>query len=316
MKIAILNPSFLTNEHIERLKRVGEVVVFDDTKTEEAVITRLKGVEVAIADCWEAPLNAKTLSAIPDTKFISLNSTGFNQVDLKAASDNHVQIANVPGFSTESVAEHSLGLLLAVARRIPQGNKQMHDTPFQVDPANPTHQAYMGLELRGKTLGIFGTGAIGIRMAELGLGIGMKVIACSRTQKDLEGVKNVDFETLIRESDVISIHSALVDEYRNLFNREVLSKMKQGAIIINAARGEFVDELALADALRSGKISGYGCDFVSQWSKENPLLTFEQVVLTPHSAFFSDQSVRNMADIIVGNIESYSAGKPRNVVNS
>lgn len=316
MKIAILSFSFLTPDHIARLKKLGEVFEYQTTKTEEDAIERLKDVEIAVADCWDVPLNKKVLGSIPSVKYISLNSTGFNQVDIEAATENNVAIANVPGFSTEAVAEQTFALMFAVARKITMSNAQMTKEPIQVDPANRAHDIFLGTELRGKTLGIVGLGQIGSRVAEIAKAFGMRVISYNRTPKQIDGVEVVDFDTLLKNSDIVSINSAYVSEMKNMFDQDTFAKMKDGSILVNTARGEFVDEQALVNALKSGKVKGFGADVVVGWNKSNPLIGLDSVVLSPHSAFFTNESVKNMADIIVENVESYINGKPNNVINS
>lgn len=315
MKIAILSFSFLTPDHISRLKKLGEVFEYQTTKTEDEAIERLKDVEIAVADCWDVPLNKKVLGSIPSVKYISLNSTGFNQVDIEAAKENNIAIANVPGFSTEAVAEQTFALMFAVARKITMSNAQMAKEPMQVDPANRSHDVLMGTELRGKTLGVVGLGQIGSRVAEIAKAFGMKVIAYNRTVKNIDGVEMVDFETLLRSSDVISINSAYAPEMKDMFDEKAFAQMKQDSILINTARGDFVNEQALAKALKEGKLLGFGADVLTDWTNANPLLGIENVVLTPHSAFFTDESLKNMADIIVDNIESYEKGQLKNVIN-
>lgn len=316
MKIAILSYSFLKPEHIAKLRTLGEVVEYQTTNNAEDAIERVKDVEVAIADCWDVPMNRHFFENAPSLKYVSLNSTGFNQVDIPASKDSGVMIANVPGFSTDSVAEHALGLMLAVARHIPASNVVMQEKPFQVDPANRANDIYKGIQLRGKTLGVFGLGQIGGRVAELGNALGMRVIGSTRTNKQVPNIEMVDFNTLLKESDVVSINSAYVPEMKDLFNREAFSKMKTGVIIVNTARGDFIDENALHEALKEEKILGYGADVLTDWSSSNPLLGHERVVLTPHSAFFTDESVNKLADTILENVESYVKGKPVNIVNT
>lgn len=315
MKIVILSFSFLKPEHIARLQTFGEVVEYESTNKAQDAIERVKGAEVVIADCWDVPMDRRFFEGSRDIKYISLNSTGFNQVDLSAAKDRGVLVANVPGFSTDTVAEHAVGLMLAVARHIPASNTIMQVKPFQVDPANRAHDAYEGSQMRGKTLGVFGLGQIGQRVAELGNMFGMQVIGTTRTAKQIPAVEIVDFDTMLKRSDFISINSAYVSEMKNLFNKEAFSKMKPSTIIVNTARGDFMDEIALRKALDNNEIYGYGADLLADWSNTNPLLGSERVVLTPHSAWFTKESVHKPADTIVKNVESYVNGNPENTIS-
>lgn len=316
MKIAILSFSFLEPRHIERLKELGDVVMFETTKTQEEALERTDGAEVVIADSYDVPLQKSFFERVSGVRYICLNSTGFNNVDVESARAHGVMIANVPGYSTQAVAEHTIALMLAVARQIPRGDREMNIHPFEIDPANSEHERYKGVELKGKTLGIFGLGQIGESVAQMGAALGMRVIGNSRTKKDLPNIEWVEFDELLSQSDVLSINSAFYPVGKNLFDEATLSIMKTGAILVNTARGDFVDEGAVRDAILSGKIYGFGADVVTDWSPTNPLIGLERVVLTPHAAFFTQESTNRMADIIVSNVASYVSEKPANVVNS
>ena len=184
MKIAILSFSFLSPEHISRLKKLGDVVEYQTTNNLKDAQERLQGVEVAIGDCWDVPFKKELFDLVKDLKYVSLNSTGFDHVDLVSAKENGVQVANVPGFSTEAVAEGTVALMFSVLRLIPMGNRVSHEKPFQVDPANRSHDRYLGKNVRGSTLGIIGLGRIGTRLAELAQGLGMNVIAYIQIAKE------------------------------------------------------------------------------------------------------------------------------------
>jgi glycerate dehydrogenase len=316
MKIAILSFSFLKPEHLEKLRSFGEVVEYQTTNNAQDAAERVRGAEIAIADCWDVPMDKPFFEGALDLKYVSLNSTGFNQVDIESAKAQNILISNVPDFSTEGVGEQVLGLILAVARHIPKGNQEMLKGPFQIDPSNRNQDIYQGIELKGKTLGIFGLGQIGIRVAELGNALGMRVIGTTRSEKKILNVEIVDFDMLLKTSDFLSINSAFSADMKGLFDEDAFSKMKPNAILVNTARGDFVDETALRDALQGNKLYGYGADVLTDWSTNNPLLGLERVVLTPHSAFFTQESVDRLAETIVKNVESYIQGKAINVVNA
>jgi len=315
MKIVILNESFLQEEHLQKLRQLGEVEVYTDTGDEQTAIERLKTADVAVADCWLTPLNSTVLSQVPQLRYLVVNSTGYDQVDLAAARAHNISIANVPGFSTEGVAEHAIALLFAITRHITVADKAMHRKPFQIDPADTANNVFTGIDLRGKTIGVIGLGNIGTRIAELAQGLGMHVIGYNRTPRSIPGVKNVTFGELIAQSDVVSLSTALHEEIKDLINAAVLQKMKPTAYLINTARGGLVNESDLAAALQQGTIAGAGLDVITDWSLDNPLLQCENVVLTPHLAFFTAESLQNMANIIVANIEGFAEGQQPNVVN-
>lgn len=315
MKIAVLNECFFNDKHLEKLKKLGDLTVFKDTKTAGQAIERLKGVDIAIVDCFIAPLDKEVLESTDSLKFLSINSTGYDLVDLNTATQKNIKVANVPGFSTDAVAEHAIALMLAVNRKIPLGDNRVRENPFEIDPGNNSHREFLGFNVRGKTLGIIGLGKIGTRVAELGLGLGMKVIAHNRTWKQMDGVEMVSLEEVLSRSDVVSINLALSPELENLISEKELSMMKPSAILINTARGKHIKTTALYEALKSRRIAGAGIDALAEWDKNNPLLTLENVVLTPHSAFFTQESLENMADIIVSNVESFINGNPQNIVH-
>jgi glycerate dehydrogenase len=315
MKIAVLNESFLKDKHINRLKQLGEVVVYSKTDTEELLVERLKDVDVAIADCFEAPLNnPDTYSKIPTVKFITINSTGYDFVDVKAAKANNILIATVPGFSTEGTAEHNIALLLAAVRHIPMGDKAMRAAPFQIDPANKEHFKYLGVDIRGKVLGIVGLGQIGTRLAEIGMALGMKVLANNRSPKTMDGVEIVSIEDLLKRSDFVALNHSIPGDSREFMDEAKINLMKKTAFLINTAGIGVVNDEALANALSEKRIAGAGMDLIGKWTPDNPLLKLDNVVLTPHVGWFTEESLDNMADIVTGNIESFVSGNPVNVV--
>lgn len=315
MKIAVLNKSFLTAEHLERLKKLGVVDVYESTNSVDLAIERLKGAEVAVADCWETNLGKELFGAAHDLKYVTLNSTGYDRVDVAAAKDKGIKVANVPGFSTDSVAEYAIALMLAIIKKIPETDRLMRQNPLQIDPANQEHAKLLSMNIRGKTLGVIGLGAIGERVAQLANGLGMKVIGYNRTPKELQGVESVGFDDLLAQSDVVSMHTALNDQTKGIIGKDEISKMKKTAYLINTARGDLIDEQALIEALTSNSIAGAGLDMISTWDKTNPLLKLQNVVLAPHIGWFTTESLDNMGEIITANIESYAQGNIVNVVS-
>lgn len=315
MKISILNHCYLTPSHIDQLKKLGEVTEYSNTTTEADALERSKGSEVIIADGFEFSMNKSFFESAKDLKYVCLNSTGFDIVDIQAAKEKGIHISNLPGFSTEAVAEHAIALMFAVSRKIVTGNRAMHEKPFQLNPANRAHDMYIGKNLKEKTLGVIGLGQIGTRITELGKGLGMKVVGYNRTPKEIAGVTMVDLDTLFKQSDMIILAAAYGENLKYLINEKSISQMQSEAIIINIGRGEFVDETAMSKALSEHRIAGFGADVITNWSLDNPLLKFENVVLTPHMAFLADESLKNMADMIVRNVESFVRGKAENVVN-
>lgn len=314
MKIAVLNECFLKDEHIARLKKLGEVSIYDDTNSEEKAIERLKGVEVALADCFVSPLNDKVFSSVKSLKYLSINSIGFDMVDLESASKNGIMISNIPAYSADAVAEHAIALTFAAVKHLVQFNKKVREKPYEVDPADQSQLPFMGFNLKNKTMGIIGLGAIGKRAAEIAMGLGMKVIAYNRSSKTMEGVEMVTMEELLRRSDIVSLHTPLNKDSENLIGDEELKLMPKHSVLINTARGKVVNRKALYNALKEGVIAGAGLDTLDEWDKSNELLELENVIITPHSAWYTKESFENLAEMVTANVEAYAKGEPINLV--
>jgi D-3-phosphoglycerate dehydrogenase / 2-oxoglutarate reductase len=168
MKIVVLNEVFLQKNHIKRLRDLGEVEMYSDTDSEEKAIDRVKGAAIIIADPFVTPLNKNVIEAASNLKLIDLSVIGYDLVDVETANKKQVRIANIPGFSTQAVAELAIGLMLSLMRNIPLADKEMRKQPFEVDAGNPSHKPFKGRELKGKTLGIVGLGRIGQQVAQWG----------------------------------------------------------------------------------------------------------------------------------------------------
>jgi len=251
--------------------------------------------------------SAEVFQSCPRLRLVSVWGTGTDNVDLKAAAKHGVTITNTPAVSASSVAEHALTLMLAVARRIPAQDAAVRNGGW------PRGQ---GVELRGKTLGIVGLGAIGRRFAELGRGIGMRVIAWTLHPRPALNVELVEFEQLLRESDVVSIHLRLTDQTRSMIGKHQISLMKPTAILVNTARGAIVEETALVDALSMGRISGAGLDVFSTepLPASHALTKLDNVVLTPHCAGITPEALEAGLRMAVENVRSFLNGAKVNVV--
>lgn len=265
MKIAVLNECFLNEDHLKRLKTLGEVLVFNDTTTEEQAIERLKGADIAIWDGFICPPTAKILETTDILKLIVLPHTGYFMVDLEAANKKGVKVANAPGFSKEAVAEMVIGLMFAVNRKIPLMDRDIRENPFESDPGNKEMQnRYWGFDIKGKTMGILGLGRIGSTVAILALGLGMKVIANNRSPRTMDGVEMMSKEEVLKRADVVSINVTSSTETEKFISEKELSLMKPTAILINVDQGKMVDTEAIYKALSEKKISGAGLD-QSSW---------------------------------------------------
>lgn len=316
MKTAILNECFLNEDYLYRLRVLGEVVVFENTRTEDEAIERLKGIDIATIDGFLCPLTSRILQSTDNLKLIVLPHTGYFMVDLEAAKKKGIKVANAPGFSKEAVAEMVIGLMFAVNRKIPLMDKEMREKPFESDPGNVEQQRkYWGFDIKGRTMGVIGLGRIGSTVAALALGLGMKVIANNRSPRSMENVEMVSKEELLKRSDVISINVTSGAETKNYISTKELGLMKPTAMLINVDQGQQVDTDALYLALKENKIGGAGLDQVAGLTKDHPILKLDNVVFTAHAGSSTDESFRvNLPELVVSAIEEFSRGNPKNLI--
>ena len=305
-------PQMQGSLHLERLKRYGKVIVYTDRpETSEEKIKRAQGAKVIINSRGLVKWPGDVLRELPHLEMIATCSIGVDNFDLDTAREMGVVICNQPGRTAPVVAEHAFGLMFAVAKRAAYFTKTMKAGLWpRLD----------SVFLRGKTLGVLGTGPIGSEMVRLAVSIGMKVIAWTYNPSDERardlGVNYVSFEELFKESDVISLHAKLTDDSRHLMNKETLAKMKRNAILINCGRGGLVDTEALVEALQLGNLGGAGLDVfeTEPISSDHPLLQMEQVVLTPHCADMTPEGVDMLNEGAVDNVIAFLEGNPKNMV--
>lgn len=290
-----------------RFRTRHEVAYFDSLPgSEESLIERLGDAEVAINIRSSCRFTAAVFEACPKLKMVSIWGTGTDNIDLAAARRLGVTITNTPGVSAPSIAEHTLGLLLAVARKIPKLDAQVREGAWP--------RGNMTL-LHGKTVGVIGLGAIGLRFARLAAGIGMNVIAWTMNPRDL-GVPLVSLDELLEQSDVVSLHLRLSDETRSFLGRERIAKMKRGALLVNTARGPIVDEAAMIEALQSGQLAGAGLDVfdIEPLPAGHPLTKLDNAVLSPHCAGITPEVLEAGLALSLENVEKYFAGSPQHRV--
>ena len=257
------------------------------------------------------PLTGEVISASPKLKFIDVAFTGVDHVDLACAKAKGIQVSNAAGYSTQAVAELSVCMMLSLLRNVPQVEARCR--------AGQTKDGLVGSELRGKTVGIVGAGAIGSRTAELCHAFGCKVLAYKRHVSGREPafLEFVPLDALLSRSDIVSLHCPLNDESRGLIGEENIGKMKPGALLINAARGPVVDSKALAAALNSGRLGGAGIDVFETeppLSTDHPLLHSKNTIVTPHVAFASAESMEERCKIVFSNIQGWIDGAQANVI--
>ncbi len=276
---------------------------------EERLIERIAAAEVVLNIRASTRFTARVLTACPKLRMLSVWGTGTDHVDLVAAAERGVLVTDTPGVSAVSIAEHALALMLAVARRIPR-----------MDASTRRGEWVRGqsIQLRGKTCGVIGLGAVGRQFARLAAAIGMRVVAWTMHPSPMEGVELMPLEELYRRSDVVSVHLRLSPETTGFLGAREFAMMKPGAILINTARGAIVDEAAMLDALRGGRLAGAGLDVFSTepLPPGHPLLAFENVVLTPHCAGITPEALEAGLRMAVENIRAFLAGHPEHLVTT
>lgn len=324
MKIVILdgyaeNPGDLSWEGFEKL---GELTVYDRTPREdvEEILRRIGDAEIICTN--KTLIGREVIERAPKLRYIGVLATGYNVVDVDAAAKRGIPVTNIPSYGTAAVAQHVMALLLEICNRTGHHSQAVHEGRWQRSE-DFCFWDYPLMELAGKTMGIIGYGHIGKAAARLAGAFGMKVIACRRPGHSVlenvqdDGVSMVTIEELFERADVISVHCPLFPETEGLICRENISKMKDGVIIINTARGPIVREKDLAEALNSGKVYAAGVDVVSTEPirDDNPLLTARNCFITPHIAWASRESRQRLMDTAVDNLRAFLAGEPVNVVN-
>ena len=295
------------------LRVAGSVEIYSTRfATPAELIERCQGARCLINVRSYAVFDVAILDALPDLRMISILGTGTDNVDLDAATERGIVVSNTPGVSAVSVAEATIGLLFAVTRRIPLMDRRLRKGVWQ-------HE--IGPELRGRTLGVVGLGAIGSEVAALGRGLGLRVIAWSFRQDPERaarlGVQLVELDDLLRQSDVVSLHLRNSPQAAGLIGRRELALMKSTAYLINTARGAIVDQAALVDVLREKQIAGAGLDVFAPEPLEadSPFLALDNVVVTPHVAAVTHEAQARLAQMPVDNIVAFLDGHPEHVVN-
>lgn len=315
MKITILDRNTITAGDISfaPIEAVGEVICFD-TLHESEVANAIGDSDAVIVN--KAKITDEIMKKCKNLRFVGLFATGYNNIDTKAAAKRGIVVCNVPGYSTNSVAQHTFALILHFACRADDYAASV----AQGDWANAKTFSYLSFpasELYGKTLGIFGFGTIGKAVAGIALAFGMKVIAVVRHPAEHEGVEFVSKDELFTRSDYLTLHCPLTDETRHLVNRETLTKMKPSAVIINTARGGVIEEEALTEALNAGKLRGAGIDVLDEepMRPNHPYLTAKNCYITPHVAWASIEARTRLIDLVAKNLEAFQKGSPINKVN-
>lgn len=310
MKIVVLDHVYLEERHVKRLRSLGDLKVFEDPpKTSEELKERIREAQVVIVG-W-SNLTRSVMDWAEKLRMISIWATTCHYADLEAARERGIVVTHVPGYATEAVAEYTFALLLAAVRRLTLADKHVREGKFDWRP-------FSGSELAGKTLGVIGTGAIGCRVAELGRAFGMQVLGFDKypsiNRAEEVGMSYADLNTLLRESDVVTLHVTLTSETEKLLGKKEIAAMKDGAVMINTSQGKVIDQEALVEALKSGKLSYAGLDVFEDEppAKNNPLFKLRNTVLSPHIGFNTVEAEARCTDICVDNVAKFLEGKPQN----
>lgn len=313
MKLVIIEPLGVNDEKLlamakDMLPADLEIKYYNTRVTDtETLIERGKDADIIAVS--NLPMNADVINGCKNLKMLSVAFTGVDHIAMDACRNNGVLVSNCAGYSTVAVADLVFGMVIALYRNMVACN--------EVVRKGGTKDGLVGFELEGKKFGVIGTGAIGLRVAEIARAFGCEVYAYSRTKKDIPGITYVDMDTLLSTCDIVSVHTPLNDKTRGLIGKDQLAKMKANAVLINTSRGPVVDSEALADALNSGTIAGAGIDVFEMEPpvpESHPLLTAKNVIATPHVAFATKEALEKRAVIVFDNIDKWVKGCPQNVM--
>lgn len=320
MKIVILdsyttNPGDLSWKFLSKYS--DDIMIYPRTSKED-VIKRAKGAEILIIN--KTVLGQDKLNALaPELKYIGLQSTGYNVVDLKAATKNGVTVCNIPSYSTNAVAQLVFSFILQFTNKVNLHSESVYNGEWTECPDFCYWKAPLS-ELDGKTIGIIGFGSIGQRVAEIAEVFGMNVLFTSKSIKDtakFKTARQVDLDTLLGKSDFVTCHCPLTDETTGLINLDNLRKMKKSAVLINTSRGPVVNENDLSYALNNDIIAGAGLDVLSEEppKADNPMFKAKNCYITPHIAWASKETRARLINILDSNIEHFLSGNTQNKVN-
>ncbi|MCI5957102.1 MAG: hydroxyacid dehydrogenase [Clostridiales bacterium] len=303
-------PQALLNQYTDKLEAAGHTFrAYAKTGDVQALSDEIRDADVIILA--NMPLPGAALKACAHLKFIDVAFTGVDHVDLAAAKAAGAVVSNASGYSTQAVAELAIEMMLSLLRNVPQVEARCRESKDKT--------GLVGRELKGKTVGIVGLGKIGMNTARLCQAFGCRVIGTSPSHQsgEVEGVSCMPLEDVLAQSDIVALHCPLTPSTRGMIDAKAIARMKDGALLINLARGPVVDTPALAAALESGKLGGAGIDVFETeppLSTEHPLLHTPNTLVTPHVAFASEESMALRAQIVFDNLDAFLRGEPQNLV--
>lgn len=296
---------------------LGEFVYYDMITGADDVAALIGDADVALTN--RCPIDAATMAACPNLKLIHSFGTGFNQIDVEEARRRGITVCNTPAYGRGAVAQMAVALLFAIVRQVSVFDHYIKTVGWQ-QSIDPEICAIRQFELTGKTIGIVGLGDIGYAVARIAMAMDMQVLAYEpvpRPELECDQLRFTDLDSLLAQSDIVSLHVPLNQHTRGMMGREQLAKMKDGSILINTCRGAVVDEDAAVEALNSGKLYAMGCDVViaDPCGKDHPLACHPRCVATPHVAWMPEETRAKVIRIAGENIAAFLAGSPRNTVN-
>ena len=313
MKILVTDSASLKSHNdlsLEVLKKFGDVVEYEGI-TREELLEEVKDKDIILTN--KILIDRVVMENAPRLRYIGLFATGYNNIDITAAKEKGIVVANAGSYSTNAVAQQVISYILAHYTKISQYDEFVKQGGWLKSKCFAP-LVFATDEVYDKTLGIVGYGAIGQAVEKAAVSLGMKVLVYTRTPRN--DAKFVDFDTLLSESDIISMHCPLNDQSKDMMNAEAFKKCKDGAFFINTARGGVVDEFALFDALKSGKLSGAAVDVLKSepMSEECPLINAPNIIITPHTAWAPLKTRQRLLGIVCDNIQAFLDGEPTNNV--
>ena len=313
LSIVALDALQLNDLDWSALEALGDVTRYDGTAPDQ-VLARAQDADVLLVNKVKLP--ESVLSQLPKLKYVGVLATGYDNVDTAVAASRNIAVTNVPGYSSDSVAQLTFALLLELCHHTGEHSRRVLEEKAWSRQPYYCFWDFPLSELAGRTMGVVGLGRIGVRVAEIARAFGMNVIACTRTPKDIVGVKCVDFDRLLAESDVISLNCPLTEQTRGLINADALAKMKKTAYLINTSRGGAIVEDDLRRALDTGVIAGAAVDVLSSEppAEDNPLLGAKNIVVTPHIAWATTEARTRLLTIVTDNLSAYLRGERLNRV--
>ena len=319
MKIVVLdgyalNPGDLSWAAFESL---GDITVYARTSVtdQQEIVQRIGDAEVVLTN--KTPIDESILAQVPQLKYIGVIATGYNVVDIEAAKKRGILVTNIPAYGTEAVAQFTFALLLEIVNQVGLHNESVHQGDWQKS-VDFTYQKAPLIELKAKTIGLIGYGAIAQTVAKIAHAFEMQIIFWNHRPKESpDWAEQVSLDELYQQADIISLHVPQTNETQHMIDQSAITKMKDGVILINTARGGLLEESAVAAALNTGKIYAAGVDVVAEepMNSENPLLTAKNCFITPHITWAATETRARLMTIAADNLVQFLNGKPKNVVN-